>query len=99
MLFFMLRSGRFFALNLSGKALSVSVIFGEGDLVLERTLREIFAEVGAIPDAETYSPIKGSSVYCFHVPIDGTPLLEILTEALRAYGVSDTDELNFIFHA
>jgi hypothetical protein len=95
----MLKNGRFFGLNLSGTVLKVSVAFGEGDLVLERTLREIFAEVRVIPVVQTYSPIKGTNFYGFDVPIDGTPLLEILTKALRAYGVSDTDELMFLLRA
>jgi len=99
MLSFMLKSGRFLALYLSGKALKVSVTFGDGDLVLERTLREIFAEIGVVPIEQAYSPIKGTSIYGFDVPICGTPLLETVIKVLRAYGVSDTDELNFFFHA
>jgi len=96
---FVLKSKHMFVLKRFEGILKVYVSFGPGDLILEKTLREIFGELGAVPILNAFSPINGQNIYCFQVRILGTPVLEFVRKVLGAYGVSDTDPLSFLLRA
>ena len=94
---FMVRRDHFFTLRRSGENFKVCVSFSAGDLVFEKTLREIFAHVGIVPVSQACSPVEKPSVYCFRVPIGH--LGEIVSKVLRACRVSDSDELSILLRA
>jgi hypothetical protein len=84
-----------FALRRCGEVFRAFVTFRARELILQRALREMFAEAGFIP----VSPEIGPCVYSFEAPIRGTQILGTVTKVLRAYGISDTDELTFFLRA
>jgi hypothetical protein len=95
LLSFMLESGYCFSLLRAEKSLEAYVSFIAGELVLERELRKIFADIGVIPVAQAYSSMR---VYCFSIP-RGVQLLETVTKVLKAYGISDSDEIEVVLRA
>jgi hypothetical protein len=95
----MLKTRHSFVILRSDELLLAYTSFGAGDLVLERALREAFAEAGIIPNSDPCGAEKEMSVYCFPVSIGNPHLSEIVTKALRAYGISDADKLSFYLRA
>jgi len=95
LLSFVLESGYCFSLLRSGESSEAYVSFFAGELVLERALRKIFAAIGVILFTQVHSSMR---VYCFSIPKD-IQLLEIVKKVLRAYGISESDEIEFVLRA
>jgi hypothetical protein len=74
--------------------------FSGGDLILERTVREVFAEAGTIPGSEVRNSDTGHQILTYPVPSARSQLLKVVRELLqRAYEISDRDELTIIIRA
>jgi hypothetical protein len=85
-----------FALFKEVTGLKAAFCFKAGDLVLERTVREIFAEAGLIPSSEKKNPDTGHQALVYPVPLARSALLKLIEELLRrAYGISESDALSF----
>jgi hypothetical protein len=85
-----------FTLFREASGLKAAFCFSGGDLVLERTVREIFGEAGIIPSSEKRNPDTGYQALTYSMPHAKPALLKLVMELLRrAYGISERGALGF----
>jgi hypothetical protein len=74
--FFLERGQSTFALFRGG--VRAICCFGRG-VVLERTVREVFAEAGAVPISEVRNPVAGYQIFTYQLPLVRSQLLKVVT--------------------